>query len=282
MQAAIDDALKREIEEANAARAKGLKELEEAERGEYANRFAEIDAWEKQLIENLRANEAEKTRIVAAANRKRTETYLSAYSEIAMNTSGFFGSMASMSQQFDAENTRRYAAFVAVQQGLAIASATLNIAVAMSRALQSGFTTLDGLAQMGIVAAEGGKIINSITAMNAAKVGKGAFARGGALGYGEWGIAGEAGAEIIEGPARITSTRDTARALAGGTSLQVNVVNNAGADVTVQEREDGSFDILLSKAVNAVEQRMTAGILQGSSKFGKAMQTTYGLRRHGN
>lgn len=281
VQAAIDDARKREVEEANAARAKGLKELEEAERGEYANRFAEIDAWEKQLIENLRTNEAEKTRIVAAANRKRTETYLSAYSDIATNTSGFFGSMASMSQQFDAENTRRYAAFVAVQQGLAIASATLNIAVAMSRALQSGFTTLDGLAQMGIVAAEGGKIINSITAMNAAKVGKGAFARGGSLGYGEWGIAGEAGAEIIEGPARITSTRETARALAGGTSLQVNVVNNAGAEVAVQEREDGSFDILLSKAVSAVEQRMTAGVLQGSSKFGKALQTTYQLKRYG-
>lgn len=261
-------------------RIKALQDLREAESGEYALRFAEIDAWEKEITQNMRATEEERTRIVEAANRKRTETYLEAYSKIAMDTSGFFGSMATMSQQFDAENTRRYAAFVAVQQGLAIASATLNIGVAMSRALQSGFTTVDGLIQMGVVAAEGGKILNSITAMNAAKVGKGAFATGGSLGYGEWGIAGEAGAEIIEGPARITSTRDTARALANASSAQgvvVNINDYAGVKADVKQNQDGSIDILLSK----LEDSIASGVYSGSGKIGNAVERTYGLNRRG-
>jgi hypothetical protein len=44
----------------------------------------------------------------------------------------------------------------------------------------------------------------------------GFFDTGGSIGAGQWGIAGENGAEIIRGPANITSTKDTAAMMGKG------------------------------------------------------------------
>lgn len=266
---------------ANQDRIQALQELRKAEAGEYQLRLIQLESWGEQMKARVGNDEAAISRIMEVQADKRREIYADAWVNILGNSSNFFGSMANLSRQFDEDNTREYAKWVAIQQSLAIVAATINISVAMSKALASGFTTLDGLAQMATVAAAGGQILSSIAAMNAAKVGKGAFDKGGSLGYGEWGIAGENGAEIVEGPARITSTRDTARALAGKSSVSVNVHNYAGANVDVQQRDDGSIDVIVDKIASQLEDRFASNIASGTGSLNKAVRGTYGLRRSG-
>ena len=55
----------------------------------------------------------------------------------------------------------------------------------------------------------------------------GFFAEGGRIPSGKFGIAGEAGPEIVRGPANVTSTRDTAAMMGGGGITQVTYNINA-------------------------------------------------------
>jgi hypothetical protein len=68
---------------------------------------------------------------------------------------------------------------------------------------------------------------------------KGAFDGGGTLGAGQWGIAGENGAEIIRGPANITSTKDTAAMLGKGGNTN-NVTFNFSGITNKQEAQQAA------------------------------------------
>ena len=233
--------------------------LEEA----YGKKLADInDKYNKQIAEDEKKVQQER---LAAM-----ETFTSGMGSLA-------GAMGGLILQMNEENTEAYAAMVAIQQGFAIAQATMNMFVAMSNALTQPFPA--NLAAVGEVAAAGGQIISAITAMNVAKVGKGAFDRGGSLGYGEWGIAGERGPEIVQGPARITSRRDTASMLRGGgsTSVAVNVHNYAGVSVATKHNQDGSIDLIIDK----LEERLAEGVYTGNGKLGTAVSRTYGVKRVG-
>jgi len=214
---------------------------------------------------------------IAEDEKKAQQERLAAMEQFTSGMGSLAGAMGGLILQMNSDNTEAYAAMVAIQQGFAIAQATMNMYVAMSQALTQPFPA--NLAAVGMVAAAGGQILSAITAMNVAKVGKGAFDRGGTLGYGEWGIAGERGAEIVEGPARITSRRDTASMLRGGgsTSVAVNVHNYAGASVATKQNSDGSIDLIIDK----LEERMAEGVYTGSGKMGTAMSRTFGLKRAG-
>ncbi len=61
----------------------------------------------------------------------------------------------------------------------------------------------------------------------------GFYANGGSLGAGKWGIAGEAGPEIVHGPARITPMSGR------GGDVQVVVNNHSGQPVNTRETKDG-------------------------------------------
>lgn len=258
-----------------------LQELREAEAGEYQLRLIQIETWGEQMKARVGDDESAITRIMEEQAFRRKMVYADAWGQILGGSSSFFGSMAALSKQYNEDNTREYAKWVAISQGLAIAEATLNIGVAMAKAMKSGFTTLDGLAQMAVVASAGGQILNSIASMNAAKVGKGAFDKGGSLGYGEFGIAGENGPEIITGPARIASTRDSARILGAKSSVSVNVHNYASAQVDVQQRDDGSIDVIVNKMASQIEERLASGVATGTGVLNRAVVGAYGLRRNG-
>jgi hypothetical protein len=94
----------------------------------------------------------------------------------------------------------------------------------------------------------------------------GFYAEGGTLGAGKWGIAGEKGPELIKGPAEVIPARD----MGGGT--QVNIINNAGAQVkqrTTRTADGGQrVDVILSQALDQV--------LPG--KLNKILPSQWGLR----
>ena len=93
----------------------------------------------------------------------------------------------------------------------------------------------------------------------------GVYAKGGHIPSGRWGIAGEAGPEIIRGPARVFSNADS-HAMLGGAGMTVNVHNNAGAEVGVQQRQTPSgptLDII-------IDQKMAQARARGGSAFNQA------------
>ena len=98
----------------------------------------------------------------------------------------------------------------------------------------------------------------------------GLYADGGTLGAGQWGIAGEAGPEIIHGPATITPMSKM-----GGGSVNVNVNNYASASVQTSRRNDGSIEI------DIIEKHLATRISRGGNVLSQAIEKGYGLRRSG-
>lgn len=76
---------------------------------------------------------------------------------------------------------------------------------------------------------------------------------GGPIGAGKWAIAGENGPEIIKGPAHVTSTADTAKAM-GGQAL----------DVRVTMDDDGKLGAIVERRAAAAVRRASPGIVRQS------------------
>lgn len=81
----------------------------------------------------------------------------------------------------------------------------------------------------------------------------GFYADGGHLGAGRWGIAGEAGPEIVEGPATIRPMGQ------GGGSTTVNVYNRGGGDVQQSRRRDGQGREIVDIVVGITREEQAKG-----------------------
>ncbi|UOA23592.1 hypothetical protein DSM110277_02021 [Sulfitobacter pontiacus] len=79
----------------------------------------------------------------------------------------------------------------------------------------------------------------------------GMFDKGGRIPSGQWGIAGENGPEVVRGPAMVTSTRDTARAMQGGSGQM---------DVRVYVDQDGNWQAAVEKISGGVIRQATPSI----------------------
>lgn len=88
----------------------------------------------------------------------------------------------------------------------------------------------------------------------------GAFAGGGSIPSGQFGLVGERGPELISGPANITS-------LSESMALNVNIVNNAPAEVSVNRNSQGDLEVLVESMVNKkIAQGSTGTLMQNSFK----------------
>lgn len=149
----------------------------------------------------------------------------------------------------------------AIQSGSQIASAYAPAAAMASLASfgQNAFPAIAGIAATNI----------------AAQGFAGLFDNGGNIPAGQWGIAGERGPEIIQGPANITSRRDTADIMngaQGGMPVDVRVTNN-GEPKHAEARsrtEEGRLiiDIMLED-------------LAGDGRYARALQSGTNVQRRG-
>ena len=99
----------------------------------------------------------------------------------------------------------------------------------------------------------------------------GLYADGGNLGAGKWGIAGEAGPEIIHGPARITPMDK----MGGGNPVNIAINNYTGAHVEQRQRSDGTVER------DIMEKRLADRVSRGGSPISAGIEKAYGLRRAG-
>ncbi len=162
------------------------------------------------------------------------------------------------------EMAAQWVAYQAVQAtlGQTAQAASAASAAATGTAIAAAYApaaAMASLASFGANAAPAAAGIASTTALSQSLASAGSFAglfdNGGNIPAGQWGIAGERGPEIIQGPANVTSRRDTAAMLRGGgdsapsAAPVINVTNNGEPkQATARSRmEDGKMiiDILL-------------------------------------
>lgn len=191
--------------------------------------------------------------------------------------SGLFGAMAEMRKSATSEMNDSYRAMFAISKGFAIAEASLNVYGAVSKAMNDWSTAnvYGRIALAGSVMAQGGNLISQISSLTYS----GMFDRGGNIRAGQWGIAGENGPEIIQGPAHVTSTRDTARLMGSGSGGNITVNNYAGATVSTTKNANGDWEILIQRAAEAAEDRISAGIASGGGKVSQQLTRTFGVKR---
>lgn len=162
------------------------------------------------------------------------------------------------------ENTGLYKTLLAVQRAAAIPSMVIATEEAATKALAAFpppanlalATTIRGLGYASVGIAAGQTFA-------------GLFDNGGNIPAGKWGIAGERGPEIIQGPAQVTSRRETAEMMKGE-GVTVNVQNAPPGTQVRERRVDGRqiVDIMVAD-------------INGGGSLSKAISGAYGLKRRG-
>lgn len=171
-----------------------------------ANSEARLEL-EKQLVEQRNAQ-------LAQLEQQRLSAVMSA-------TSDLFDGLAGLAEAFGKKQSNTYKALFALSKGFAVADAGLRLSMAIAQAMAdpSALTLPQKLANYAAVASTMGNLVNTISSINYA----GAFDAGGPIPAGKWGIVGERGPEIVQGPAHITSRVETASIM--NQKPQVNVRN---------------------------------------------------------
>lgn len=180
------------------------------------------------------------------------------------------------------EMAAQWLAYQAVQllvgKTTATASAAAMVAQAQAASAMASLNAFASTAAIPIVgpaaapaaAAAAGAATAPFVATVAAASFAGMFDEGGTIPAGQWGIAGERGPEIVQGPAHVTSRKDTA-AMMGGGNVTVNLV------------EDASRAGQVDKAPSENGMTVTAFVssIRGDGQVARALQQTYGLKRVG-
>lgn len=114
----------------------------------------------------------------------------------------------------------------------------------------------------------------------------GFFDSGGAIQAGRWGIAGENGPEIVRGPAHVTSTKDTARALSTANAGEYSnkerlVVQQAppqlAVSVCLEQNEARAGEVETNRTEQGEEARIFVADIFGDGERAQALMSRYGL-----
>lgn len=164
------------------------------------------------------------------------------------------------------KSSSSYKAVFAMQKAFSVASATLNCISAWAKALGTSTTWYESLANYASAIAMTTSIMSQIKQVNM-------YDKGGKIPSGQLGIVGEYGPEIIQGPANVTSRKDTAKMLNnnGYTNITVNVVEDSSKAGNVETKETYEETI-----INVFVSNVRKG-----GEASQALQSTFGLKRVG-
>lgn len=187
--------------------------------------------------------------------------------------------LAALDEKRQAQMQGTYLTMFMIAKGFALAESVLKLNLAIVEAAASGPFPAN-LAAMAGVAGAVGSVVSNIAAINYA----GAYDKGGDIPAGMVGMVGEKGYELVTGPAHVTSTKDTAKLLAGaGRAPVVNVMNYSGQPVQVQQGSDSdTIEIIVGQVAKRVEDQLATGVRSGRGQFQGALKETYNLTRSGS
>ena len=186
------------------------------------------------------------------------------YSQAGKAISDYFGNVA---QGFE-KNSGIYKGLFALQKGFAVASSMVSMYQGAMNAMAAPYPA--NLIAWAQVIGQGLQIIGQLKSVNYS----GAYDKGGNIPAGKWGIVGEVGPEIVQGPASVTSRKDTE-----------DLMKNNGNNVTVNLIEDSSRAGQVNQRNSETDKQMIIDVIvsniRGGGDVANAMSGTYGLARQG-
>lgn len=215
---------------------------------------------EEQYQLNLTAIKSKYTdeRIAIEENELRAKQMLQ--SSMLGSASGFFDGMAGMASAAAGEQSGIYRATFALSKGFATAKAALDMQMAISDAMSKGFP--QNIPLMAQAASAGAQIASTISGLNYS----GAYDSGGNIPAGKFGIVGERGAEIVTGPATVTSRRDT-KALIDGAG------GSGGMTVYITQNIQGNGDQALAEVVDRATKNALNEVQRDAATNGRIRKT---------
>ena len=164
------------------------------------------------------------------------------------------------------KGSKSFKALFAIQKGFAVASATMNAILAWSQAL-SDPTQISWIAKLAQYANAIALTANILSQLKSVEM----YDKGGFIKSGEFGIVGEVGPELVQGPAQVTSRKDTAELLSKKNAITVNLIENSERAGTVEE--SGTDD---ENIINIFVSNIRRG-----GDMAAAIENTYNLKRVG-
>ena len=215
---------------------------------------------EEQYQINLTAIKSKYTdeRIAIEENELRAKQMLQ--SSMLGSASGFFDGMAGMASAAAGEQSNIYRATFALSKGFATAKAALDMQMAISDAMSKGFP--QNIPLMAQAASAGAQIASTIGGLSYS----GAYDNGGDIKAGQFGIVGERGAEIVTGPATITSRKDTKALMEGGGS-------GGGMVVNITQNIQGNGDEVLARVVQKATKSAVDEVQRDFATNGRIRKT---------
>ena len=191
-----------------------------------------------------------------------------------MGASELFGSLSGIAQAFAGEQSDIYRGLFAAEKAYSVASVLLSSYDAIAKAWASAPFPYN-LPSVAVATAETGALSAAVQGVGYA----GAFDNGGNIPAGKWGIAGEYGPEIVEGPARVTSRKQTAEMLQGG--------DGGGVEVDVQIINQGQPKQVNARLEQAANKKFILSVMQedldsgSSSSYTGQLASRYRMKRGG-
>ena len=187
---------------------------------------------------------------------------VNALKDATQSLSDAFGDMATAA----GKGSKSFKALFAIQKGFAVASATMNAILAWSQAL-SDPTQVSWIAKLAQYANAIALTANILSQLKSVEM----YDKGGFIKSGEFGIVGEVGPELVQGPAQVTSRKDTAELLSKKNAITVNLIENSERAGTVEESgtdEENIINIFVSN-------------IRRGGDMASAIENTYNLKRIG-
>lgn len=234
------------------------------------------------ILSDTQLTESQKTTLVLAMTRSREQAVLKIEIETMdkrlTQASQFFGNIASIGSTFGKKGFE-------IAKAAGIAQATIDTYKAATGAYAAMASIPYIGPELGIAAAAAAVVAG---AANIAKISStnysGAYALGGMIPSGKYGIVGEAGPEFVQGPAVVTGASATAAALNGATGVHTVIVQNHGAPAVAESVTEGGqlmviLRPLLAKNKADTKLELAQEVKRGGSDFSRAQEEVYGLRR---
>lgn len=199
----------------------------------------QFEARRELILENTRLTEEQRTELELELTRRRNEQVEELESQRAnlllTSSRGIFSGLLSIASNYADESSALYRTLFAASKAFAIADATVKGVQAVQKAwaevpYPANFAAA---AQAGVTAAAN---VATIIGTNFA----GAFDNGGRIGAGEFGLVGEFGPELVEGPVTVRSRRETADAFRSAQSEEGNMQQQQTGGINIVNLVDPS------------------------------------------
>lgn len=197
---------------------------------------------------------------------------------------GMTGDITAQLQSMAEEGSSAQKALFFASKGIAIAQAIINTELAATRAMAE-YPAPGNIGMSSAIRALGYTSVGLMMGQTIAQGSSGNFAEGGIVPGGSFNsdnvTASVNSGEMILNFAQQKQLLDMANGdrRSSGQGVNVNVINNSGSEIEVQEDEGKNGERMIEIIVSKVEKNISSKVQQGGNRLSKSFEGAYGLKR---